>query len=803
MIATLRLARLLLAAAVLITCFVSGCGGPDARKAGHIARGQQYLAEGRLDKARIEFANALQIAPSDAEARYLSGSVAEQLGDIRAAAAMYQGAIDTDPGDTRAHARLARLYVLAGLPGKALDLLRPALSHHPDDPDLLTVRGAARFRQKDDAGALTDAERAVHLAPRNEDAVLLLADIYRASGQLPRGIELLNATLKTSPGSVNLRQGLARLYLSAGEAKLAEQQLLQAVELKPRELPLRLQLASLYIGQKQFDDAERTLKATLAALPESEETKRIYVEFLATYRSQEAGEAALRELIAHEPRNLDFRLALGARQQRAGAMAEALATYRAVIDADSSGAKGAVARDHVAAIDAIDGRYGAALPLLEQSLRYNPRDNDALTLRGNIELRQGDAVAAIADLRAVLRDQPQTVPVVRALARAYLANRQPVLAEETLRSAVAAVPRELALRLDLAELLTRTHRAQQAATLLEETIKASPDASGTAARAALVRAYMATPDLPAARTAADDLKALRPDLPLGPYLAGLVALAQKRPEDAQREFTHALELQPAYLDALIALAQLEFGRGQHAQAIALARDASQRAKSDAAVHNLLGELYLSDKSYALAIGALDEAVRLAPRWWVPYRNVARARFAAQDEAGGIAAYEAGVGATGEPVLVVDLAELYVQKGRVEDAIRQYEQLHERNPHLELAANNLAMLLVTYRTDQASLDRARDLTAGFANSEIGALLDTHGWVMFKRGDVLEALTALQRASTQAPDSRVILYHLGMAQLKAGQPDKARASLEAALAGGASFTGTDEARLTLAQLKGRSG
>ena len=40
---------------------------------------------------------------------------------------------------------------------------------------------------------------------------------------------------------------------------------------------------------------------------------------------------------------------------------------------------------------------------------------------------------------------------------------------------------------------------------------------------------------------------------------------------------------------------------------------------------------------------------------------------------------------------------------------------------------------------------------------------------------------------------------MAQLKAGQREKARASLEAALAGGESFTGTDEARLALTQLK----
>src|SRR5262249_19693485 len=123
--------------------------------------------------------------------------------------------------------------------------------------------------------------------------------------------------------------------------------------------------------------------------------------------------------------------------------------------------------------------------------------------------------------------------------------------------------------------------------------------------------------------------------------------------------------------------------------------------------------------------------------------------------------------------------------------------------LELATNNLAMLLVTYRSDQVSLDRARDLTLRFANSDVGALLDTRGWVMFKRGELPEALSSLEKASSRTPNSKVILYHLGMVQLRAGQADKARASLEAALSGGASFTGTDEARLALAGLKRRAG
>jgi Flp pilus assembly protein TadD len=254
---------------------------------------------------------------------------------------------------------------------------------------------------------------------------------------------------------------------------------------------------------------------------------------------------------------------------------------------------------------------------------------------------------------------------------------------------------------------------------------------------------------------------------------------------------------------LTTLARLRFERGQRTQAVTLVQDAVRRRPQSAVAHNLLGELYLGDRSYPEAARAFEEAVRLAPGWWVPYGNLARARFATSDAAGGLAAYEAGVRATEEPVLVVGLATLYEQQRRVDEAIRQYEILHGRDPHLQLAANNLAMLLVTYRKDQASLDRARDLTAEFADSDVGALLDTRGWILFKRGELTEALALLQRAADRAPGSRVILYHLGMAQLKSGQTDKARTSLETAIANGASFPGTEEARLALAQLTGRSG
>jgi Flp pilus assembly protein TadD len=77
------------------------------------------------------------------------------------------------------------------------------------------------------------------------------------------------------------------------------------------------------------------------------------------------------------------------------------------------------------------------------------------------------------------------------------------------------------------------------------------------------------------------------------------------------------------------------------------------------------------------------------------------------------------------------------------------------------------------------------------------------VRFRRGDNDEALAALERAAELAPQSGVMRYHLGMAQMKAGQHDKAKQSLEKALAMTPRFPGSDEARASLATLQKGAG
>ena len=323
------------------------------------------------------------------------------------------------------------------------------------------------------------------------------------------------------------------------------------------------------------------------------------------------------------------------------------------------------------------------------------------------------------------------------------------------------------------------------------------------ARESLVRAYIANQDLVAARTAAEDLKILRPESASGPYLAGLIAQAENRFDDSHKDLQRALELQPTAMDALVALARLEMARGRAAAAEARVRAFVAANPGNPVSRNLLGEILVARKAYAPATEEFSKAIASEPKWPVAHRNLALTKLATNDVPGAVAVCEAGVKATGySPDLVADLAALYERQGKFEAAIATYSELQRRTPDGQIAANNLAMLLVTYRKDKASLDRAKALTERFANSDVASLLDTHGWVRLQSGEVDAALPVLERALSRAPDSRVIRYHLGMAQLKAGQHDKARGTLQSALDGATPFTGIDEARSALADLNRRT-
>lgn len=784
-------------ALLVVTLLAAGCGGAESRKARHLEKGEAFLAAGNFEKARVEFRNALQIAPTDSEARYENGVVDEKLGNIREAAQFYQGALDSNADNVKARADLGRIYLLSGAPDLALTTVKPGFDKHPDDVGLLTVRAAGRIQTKDVGGALIDAERAVQLAPANEDAVAVLAGIYKSQGQTDKARILLEEAIKRVPATVELRLALAQLYASAGQQAQVEALLLDLLRIQPSEKAHRMRLAQYYAGMDHADEAEQTLRQGVKDLPGERGLKVALIQFLAARRSREAAEKELNTLIAADPADYELKFALGQFYEQSKDVQKAQAVYDGVIKDAGTDAPGIVARNRLAALLVQLNDVPGAEKLIAQVLDKAPRDDDALILRGNLALAQKDPKAAIVDLRSVLRDQPNAVGVMRALARAHLANGEPALAEETMRRALEANPKDPNARVDLAELLTKLGKPEQAKPIIDELLKQQPN--NYAALDIQFKVDIADKDVAGAKVAAATMVALDPKQSLGYFYQASLAANEKRLDDAAALFTKALELAPEAQEPLRGLTRtlVELNRTPEALKRLDAVITAYPANPFAA--NLKGELLLELRRPADAEAAFKTAIERNPKWPLPYRNLAVAEYVSKDVNAAVATLQSGIGKVEAPdLLEAELVGLYERQAKYDDAVQVYESALRRAPQSEVIANNLAMLLVTYKTDKASLDRAKALSSRFADSANSAFLDTYGWVLYKRGEGAAAVIALQNSAAKTPDSPVLLYHLGMAQALAGQDDAARNNLSRSLQSGKQFSGMDEAKATLEKL-----
>jgi tetratricopeptide (TPR) repeat protein len=782
---------------VCLVVLIAGCSGGEARKAAHMAKGQTFLAAGNFEKARVEFRNALQIAPNDSTVRFENGVVDEKLGNPREAGQFYQGAIDINNDYVAARAALGRLYLLMGAPAQALDAVKPSLDKHPDDADLLTVRAASRAMHKDLTGALADAERAVQLSPNNEDSLSVLAGVYQAGGQSDQALTLLEEATKRIPQSVNLRVELASLYVNRKQDPQAEALLVDLVRLKPTDKAHRLRLAQFYARLNRADDAERVLRDGVVALPGERTMKTALVDFLAARRSRDAAEKELQGFIAQTPKDYTLRLALAQFYEQGKDDPKAESVYKAVIAETEFDGPGITARDRLAALRNRQNDVAGAQKLLDEVLAKVPRDDDALFLRATLALAQRDPKTAIADLRSLLRDQPNAIGVMRVLARAHLANGEPALAEETMRRAVDANPSDATVRMDLAKLLIDLGKSGQAKPVVDELVKQQPN--NVDALNAQFQIAMASKDLATAKSAADAIVAINPKLGLGYYYQGAVAEGSQDLDDAVRLYSKSLEVQPTATDSLESITRVLVSQKHVPEALKRLDDVATRYPDSAVPLNIKGEVLMSQKRDGEGIAAFTAAIAHEPKNWSAYRNLAYAELGEHDSNAAVATLQSGIGKVTNPEqLETMLGILYQQNGKPDDAIRLYDTALRQDPQSDVIANNLAMLLIDTKRDPASLERARQLAARFSTSNNPQLLDTYGWMLYRRGEANGAVTALQAASSKAPNLPVLWYHLGMAQLLSGQTEAARDSLTRSLKSGQHFSGIEEAKAALDKL-----
>ena len=131
--------------------------------------------------------------------------------------------------------------------------------------------------------------------------------------------------------------------------------------------------------------------------------------------------------------------------------------------------------------------------------------------------------------------------------------------------------------------------------------------------------------------------------------------------------------------------------------------------------------------------------------------------------------------------------------------KHYRACLEIDPKFAPAANNLAYLLAEGDRDLNEALKYAQAAKGVLPEE-PSVMDTLGWVYYKKGLYDSAIAEFKSSLSKAPENATVVYHLGLAYQKKGEAEKARAELKQALELSAgSFDGAEHARKVLAEMK----
>ncbi len=773
---------------ICLTIALSGCGGEDARKASFLEKGKTYLAQGDYDKAKVELKNVLQIDPKYAEGYYMMGILEEKRQNLRPAFANFRKAATLDPTHLKAQAKLGRFYVMSGDLDKANETLDAIFVIDPQSMDgkLLKMIIIART---DDQESIDFAEKILAEDSSQLDAIRMLAMLYEKVKEHDKAIETLKNGIKTLPKERTLRLQLAEAYARADDLNNAEIVLKDIVALDPENIASHINLASFYAQRNELDKAEKEFRKIISLDPADEKGYLILTEFQARRRSVKEAEKTLLSAIEKNPELFNLRFAL-AKLYKVTKSEKESEVYQDIIKLDDVGPEGLKARNELAKIALSKKDLDGAGQLINEVLDNNPRDNEALFIKGKIALFQKDYNAAISAFRTVIKEQPDHVEAVTLLTATHLQNNEPELAKDVLRRGIDSAPDNPEMYINYAYYLQKSGENEAAEKIIDKLLRISPrhlNALKMKLKFAIIRK-----DMDEIKTIVEKIKTDYPENPEGYQKMGDYYVANKQYTKAFEEYDAALKRSKTLLPTLASIIKLHLSQKQYNEAIIRLNTMIKEQPDNAMLHELLGEVYIAQKKFAKAEKSIRKAIDINNKWSLPYTSLASLHLAQKDIDGAIRVYQQALETLPKDTqLMAKLAKIYERQDNHEKAMSIYENILAIEPDNALAANNLAVMLADKKGDPASLQRAKKLALRFEQSSNPGFLDTIGWIYYKTGEVEKALPILEKVVEKAGNVPIFQYHLGMAFYKTGNQDAAKTYLGKALESDQKFQGRKEA------------
>ncbi len=788
--------------ALLIAGLMTACGTPEERAEEYLSKAQAFYEAGDFEAASIEAKNAGQLDPKSAGARLILAKIALSEQDFRAAHGHLQIAAESAPDLLEVRLLLGFIYYY----GKAKDELQVQVENAvrlaPEDPRVMLLEARLMDADGNKPAALVRAAESVRLAPNDPDALLFLASLTADVEGPKAAVDVIDEYVSRGL-TIDKTQGILELRLSL----LAPAGREEEIEAQLRELAMKFPdtdryadlLTRYYVNTGRTEDAEEALSEIVRLNSDDLNRQLTLVKFLASQKGPDVAEAKLREFMSQSQDSPELQLALGQLYEGEESFDDAMREYERAIKLAPNSDSSFEARNRMVAIHIKKDRPDDAKQLLAEILSARPDNVDGLLARAALSFADGRYDDVVADARLAVRKDESSERGLMTLARAYDAQGNGVLAEDTYRRLLTLNPTNAEAATELANLLLGSgdlEAANEVLGKLQENEELSAELLETE-----VRLLIAKREFEAAEAITERIREVESDTGRADFLMGLIGEARGELSSAIEAYQRASDKSPNSVSVLQALVSGELKADRAKDAVATVKAFLGNNPDQPIARRLLAQAYTANGETKAAERELKELIDDQPTMPEAYLNLAALYELGSEER--YAVLKQGLEANPKDQrLGALLGYEYASSGHLAEAQTAYELALSLNPDNDTVANNLAMLLLKKPDDAESHVRALQIARRFSGSESGVALDTLGWAYFLNNDITAAVRTLESAAEAAGDVAEIRYHLGMAYNAMGNKSRAREQLRLAVAdNGEDYSGIEEARAALLELEGQ--
>lgn len=743
---TLRVALAVIGAAGLVGC------GPSHDQV--VARMEKNYQAANYRAAVVDLKNLVRDEPNQMSWRLKLAESLLHTRDFEGAVGNFSKARELGAPRSAYVPSLVEALIATGRFQPALDELAGAGPEAAGDPKLTQLRGAALQALHRYPEAREAWTQALAKTPQDPAAHVGLSNALMALGDPAAAKVELDEANKIAAGDYAVHMSLGRWYGAARQLDPARDEFTRALQLadtladpRPGKAAALALLGEVDCLLGDFNSAQQRLHDLERIAPSQEATLLLKARIAIQQNHAEEARAALEQLLSRNPNSERAKVLMGVVTFADGKLEQAAMYLSAAVQQAPDDLE---ARKLLAQVQLKQNRPEDALKTASEPTVAV--DADLLSLAGRASLLEGDLPGAVTYFEREQQTAPQDKARALEVATAYLVANRNADALRLLKD--LQVPDSLANRREMLLLAVLMRSGQKNDLRSEAQSYARAHSKDGDALQVSARGLLAIQDVADARELLKQATALDTRAPR-PWLAlGLLEWSQNDHAAADTAFSHALQLDPHNLGALLAKAQVALATRDLDAATGYLEKA--RAATPGALSPRVGlaRLYLYRSQLDLASAVIAEGHTIAPEDPNVRMLEGLLALATGKAAEAVTTLESLAHQFPQSAaLQASLANAYMHAGRPADARAASAEALRLNPN-DWPAHVLQIDVALAQNDQH--DAEQMLTALKASKAPRPLvLSAEGDVDSRKGAFNDALRAYTDANSAAPSADLAL------------------------------------------------